>query len=78
MLKFTDVCKDQMERAEIEGFIISYVDTAFKPTQKRVLEVQEKMATISREQVEIKGKVGAYKGEMDEALGTGGKGPLKD
>lgn len=78
LLKFTNIQHDKMERAEIEQFILTHVDKAFKPTQKRVLELQSKMGSMSEEQVAINQKVGIFKTEMDEALCTGGKGPLKD
>lgn len=77
LLKFSNLQRDPMQRSEMEQYCMEYVDEAFKPTQQRVLELQTKMGMLASEEGKIRRELKGYKEEMDEALGTSGRGPLK-
>ena len=66
-----------MDRSQLEQYCMEYVDESFKPTQSRILEMQTKMGMLAGEEVKLRKLVKGYKEEMDEALGTSGRGPLK-
>ena len=76
MLSFTELTKPGMDKDAAETLAREILEGAVQPTQRRIIEVQDRMGDISKLFVELERRVVAFHKDITEAMGMG-KGTLK-
>lgn len=75
-LEFTNVTGPAMDWEKFEIRVRDMVHNMFRPSQKRVLELQDKVGKLCMEHTNLQRSLDDSKEEMRDALGIG-KGPLR-